>query len=75
METMEFKIFTFWIAFTCLMWALAKIHFMGSNTNYNWKYFIENYSWFGVIYKVSQQIGLIVIAIYLFIKVFEWWFK
>ena len=70
----ELKIFIFWAVFACLMYVAAKIHFWFTDTNLNWDFFKNDYSYAGALHGVSFIIGCITIAAYLIIKAAMWWF-
>jgi hypothetical protein len=72
---LEQKILLYWIALTGGLWIATVLHYAFTNSNYTWKYFTEDYSYAGVLYKVSLQIGLIVIAGYFLVKITMWWFS
>lgn len=72
---MELKIYTFWLSLVGLTYILAKLHFILSRTNLNWKYFKDDYSYFGIAHGVILYIGIIAISVHLFILITNWWFN
>jgi uncharacterized membrane protein len=71
----ELKLLIYWLVLTGVLYAIARVHFAFSNSNYTWKYFSQHYSLAGALYGVSLYAGLAFIASYALIKATIWWFK
>jgi hypothetical protein len=69
------KIMIWWFAITFGLWVATRIHYTFTKSNYNWKYFTEEYSYFGAGYLVSLKLGFIAWGVYGLINLSIWWFN
>ena len=71
----EIKILIHWIVTLAVLYAITHIQYFLSAKSLDWKYFLNEHSYFGVAYSILKILGTVIICAYIIFKVIYAWYN